>query len=107
MMAAENRDAQGAGKTKSERADDVMALFALGRFIDYRLEEGMDEQLLKPFMQAYFNLQARIRGQAAPDLDELRSRAVADTPELQAARLQVSPNWLPDCEKLEVYRPIP
>lgn len=80
------------------------ALIGLGFFIDYRGEEGMEDSILKPYMQTYLNLMARLQGRDDPDLDELRSRAVPDTPELRAACRQVLPRWLPRCEKLRVYR---
>lgn len=87
-----------------DNEDLAYAVFGLGIFIDYRLEDGMSEDALKPFMQAYLNIQARLHDQEPPDLDELRSRTVTDEPDLQQAILEVLPHWLPDCEKLRVYR---
>jgi len=86
------------------REDLGHAVIGLGFFIDYRRDEGMDDEELVPYMQAFLNLQARLAGRAAPDLAELRSRKVAVAPKVQEAILQVWPRWLPDCEKLQAVR---
>ncbi len=85
------------------REDLAHAVIGLGFFIDYRRDEGMADAELVPYMQAYFNLSAHLAGREAPDLAELRSRKVADGPDLQAASRVVLPRWLPDCEKLRIY----
>jgi hypothetical protein len=88
--------------------DDVdvsNALFALGRFIDYRLEEGMQEDWLHPYMQSYLNLHYRFRGQASPDLHELRARKVDVGPAQQAFLSVMTPAWLPVAEKLRHHHP--
>lgn len=80
------------------------AVFGLGRFIDYRIQEGMQAEALKPFMQAYLSLEALIQGRDAQDLDELLSQKVTDEPGLEEANRQVTPCWLPGCEKLRLHR---
>lgn len=43
-----------------EISDIRLAVFALGHFVQYRLDEGMDAAYLEDFMQAYLNLTARL-----------------------------------------------
>ena len=76
------------------------AMFALGRFIDYRLSEGMSESVLHGFMQAYLTLEAAIEGRESPGLRELQSQTVAVPPDLTQAVQTITPAWLPDGEKL-------
>lgn len=89
------------GERRYQHSGDIgLAIFGLGRFIEYRLEEGQKEKDLFPWMQAYLNLSYRARGLEPPDLHELRARkvelALGDAEDLRAA----SPSWLPDAEKL-------
>lgn len=76
------------------------AMFALGRFVDYRLSEGMSEDVLRGFMQAYLTLEAAIEGRESPDLRELQSQTVAVPPDLTQAVQTITPVWLPVGEKL-------
>ena len=81
-----------------------LARFALGRFIDYRLEEGFpDDESLLLFKQAYLNLDAILRGQEPRDVRELLSQAVADTPCHKLSHQWIQPIWLPRGEKLRLY----
>ena len=80
------------------------AIFALGRFIDYRLSEGMQEDWLFNYQQAYLNLLARRQGLEPPDLHELRARTTFDGPEDPAVVSRWSPAWLPYGEKLRLHR---
>jgi hypothetical protein len=85
--------------------DDVdvsNAMFALGRFIDYRLEEGMEESWLFPYMQSFLNLSYRVL--EPPDLHELRARTTFDGQENPEEVNQWSPAWLPYGEKLLCHR---
>lgn len=43
-------------------SDAAHAVFALGRFIQYRLDEGMDPTVLVGYMQAYENITAEAEG---------------------------------------------
>lgn len=84
--------------------DMALALFALGRFIDYRREEGMADADLRPFMQAYLNLSYRAEGLEPPDLDALRSRTVVVAPWQRPLLDQMTPDWLPDGERLRILQ---
>lgn len=76
------------------------AIFGLGRFIDYRIKEGMPLDLIKPFMNVYLKLTAQLSDLEYLSYDELQSqKAVAEPEILQEAR-QLTPDWLPDYEKL-------
>lgn len=81
-----------------------LAIFALGRFIDYRLEEGMSRKELAPFMQAYLNLEAEAEDRQPHDLHALQSQTTTATPEELREALTFSPAWLPDGEKLRHIR---
>lgn len=91
--------------THPDNEDIGHAIFALGRFIDYRLEEGMEEEWLLPYMQSYLNLSYRSRGLALPDLQELRAREVVVGPAEQAFLSVMTPAWLPVAEKLLHHHP--
>jgi hypothetical protein len=73
-----------------DQQDIALATFALGRFVQYRLDDGMEERALEPFMQAYLNLTADLDGRERLSLSELRSRTAIDalTPPPEAA-----PEW--------------
>lgn len=88
----------------SPNDDLALAVFGLGVFIQYRLDDGMEEEVLYPFMQAYLNLTARREGRECHDLHELRSQTVVVGPEEQEAIRQWWPSWLPDGEKLRYHR---
>lgn len=83
--------------------DVAYAVFGLGAFIDYRRDDGMQDEDLYSFMEAYLNLQAVLLGRARPDHSSLRSRiaSAGQTLSLDQAS-QVSPSWLPDDEKRRV-----
>jgi hypothetical protein len=84
----------------------VLAVFALGRFIDYRIEEGMAHEDLKEFKQAWLSMKARHRGEPPPLLQDLieNSRTLVLTPQERACVDHVDPAWLPDAERLNVLR---
>lgn len=87
-------------KRRYQHSQDIgLAIFGLGRFIEYRLEEGQQEKALFEWMQAYLNLSYRARGLEPPDLHELRARKVELSPEQQELLREVSPTWLPVAEK--------
>lgn len=90
--------------TEINEVDVDHAIFALGRFIDYRLAGGMQEDWLFPYMQAYLNLVARREGRESPDLHELRSQTTFDGPENPEEVNQWTPVWLPYGEKLLCHR---
>lgn len=79
------------------------AIFALGAFIQLRLDQGQRDDDLLMFIDAYFNLQAHQAGREPLDYRELRSRTVVASPDLLRARETVWPAWLPDCEKLRIH----
>ena len=79
-----------------------MAHFALGRFIEYRLKDGMGEKDLEPWMQAYINMGDDFEGRPHRSLEHIQSQKVTVSPSLQQEIDQVSPSWLPDCEKLAI-----
>ncbi len=92
------------GGCSIKKEDKAYALFALGRFIDYRIGEGMAEKNLYPFMQSYLNISAETEGLECQELHTLRSREVLESPESLAAQSQLGPTWLPLAEKLRLYR---
>ncbi|OQX07920.1 MAG: hypothetical protein BWK73_26760 [Thiothrix lacustris] len=83
------------------------AIFAMGAFVQYRLDDGMHQDYLAVFMQAYLNLEAAAEGREPLDLRALQAQTVTATPEEQRAILTVFPSWLPDGEKLRHVREIP
>lgn len=87
-----------------KESDVGIALFALGRFIDYRLEEGMNRADLEPWMQAYLNLEATLEGREPHALHALQAQTVAASPAERVGMNQWGPSWLPDCEKLRLHR---
>lgn len=50
---------------------DALATFALGRFIDYRMEEGLAADMLAEFMQAYLDRVSHANGVATVPLAEV------------------------------------
>ena len=80
------------------------ALFALGRFVDYRISDGMSEDAVHPFMQAYLDLEATLDGREPPCLRELQSQTVVVPPALMPETQTITPAWLPDGEKLRHIR---
>ena len=72
------------------------ALFALGRFVDYRISDGMSEDAVHPFMQAYLDLEATLDGREPPCLRELQSQTVVVPPALMPETQTITPAWLPD-----------
>lgn len=92
---------------QQSQADLARSVFALGRFIDYRLFEGMSLEDLQPFMQSYINLSDRLEGRQPRSLHELLSQKAIDAPDLPQAIRQVGPAWLPDGEKQRLYRLAP
>lgn len=86
--------------TKRSNNTRSLAIFAIGRFIQYRLDDGMNPKELEPFMQAYLNLEAEAEDRQPHDLHALQSQTITATPEEQREALTISPAWLPDGEKL-------
>ena len=86
------------------KIDIAHALFALGRFIDYRIKEGMAEDNLYPFMQTYLNISAETEGLECQELHTVQSREVVESPESLEAQNQWGPTWLPLAEKLRLHR---
>jgi hypothetical protein len=84
--------------------DIDLALFGLAGFVQYRLDDGMDEAELEPFMQAYLNLMAERMGLEPLSLQALRVQTVVASQEEQEAIRQWRPAWLPDAEKLRHHR---
>lgn len=87
--------------------DVALAIFALGRFIDYRLAEGMDEGDLVEFKQAYLNLSAHAQGREPPNLHELQAQKVVLSPEDEVLLREVTPTWLPVAEKCALRLGLP
>jgi hypothetical protein len=83
-----------------DKTDIEWATFALGRFVQYRLDEKMPEKELEPFMQAYLNLTADLDGREHLDLHELRSRIEAAGLTEQEEDRQEWPSWLRGHERL-------
>lgn len=82
-----------------------LAIFALGRFIDYRLEEGMAAEHLADYQQAWLNLTARRDGRPAALLADLARAKVDPTPQERAGLAQFCyPAWLPEAERLRQLR---
>ncbi|MER2529288.1 MAG: hypothetical protein ABTR07_15295 [Candidatus Competibacter denitrificans] len=77
-----------------DREDIALATFALGRFVQYRLDDGMAESDLEPFMQAYFNLTADLDGRERLSLHALRSQTTVEGPVAQAEGRPEWPSWL-------------
>lgn len=88
----------------STDADIGFAVFGLGAFVQYRLDDGMREEDLYSFMQAYLNLTGKREGLGYRDLHELRSQTIIVGPAEQEAIRQWWPSWLPDGEKLRLHR---
>lgn len=83
-----------------DKLDIAYATFALGRFVQYALDEGMSEEMAAPFKQAYLNLTADQDGRERLDLRELQS-LVATVPQTDLAEDRPSwPFWLHDHERL-------
>jgi len=83
-----------------EISDIELAVFALGRFVQYRLDEGMDAANLEDFMQAYLNLTASLDGREPLDLHELPSRIEAAGLTAQPEDPPAWPSWLIGHERL-------
>jgi hypothetical protein len=79
--------------------DISLATFALGRFVQYRLDEGMEECHLTLFKQAYFNLTADLDGRERLSHHALRSHIEAGEQALQAEAFREWPSWLLAHEK--------
>lgn len=80
------------------------AVFALGRFIDYRLAEGMKREYLIEFMETYFQLLGQLEGREYLVDREQLSREVIAWQDLPPEIQMISPSWLPDDEKQTVHR---
>lgn len=89
-------------KTRINDKDLAYAIFALGRFIEYRLGDGMSEEAIKPFVQSYLNLTARRDCREPLSYDALESQKVIDAPVDQEAIHQWWALWLSGGEKLKV-----
>ncbi|HET8555277.1 MAG TPA: hypothetical protein VFL78_10660, partial [Rhodanobacteraceae bacterium] len=85
------------------RKDIALATFALGRFVQYRLDEGMDAQLLEPYQQAYLNITADLDGRERLDLRELPARIKAAGLEIAPEDRQAWPSWLQGHEKWRAH----
>jgi hypothetical protein len=83
-----------------DQQDIALATFALGRFVQYRLDDGMEERALEPFMQAYLNLTADLDGRERLSLSELRSRTAIDGLTHPPEASPEWPAWLSFHEKL-------
>lgn len=81
-----------------DREDIALATFALGRFVQYRLDDGMAESDLEPFMQAYLNLTADIDGRERLSLHALRSQRAVDGLMDQGEDRPEWPSWLAEYE---------
>lgn len=88
-----------------DRQDIAIATFALGRFVQYRLDEGMAESDLESFMQAYLNLTADLDGRERLSLHELRSQTEAAVPGSLPEDLPAWPAWLSHYERQRCHRP--
>lgn len=91
------------GVPDTDRQDVEYAAFALGRFVQYRLDDGMAEADLEPFMQAYLNLTADLDGRERLSLHALRSQTAAARQAGGEEAHPVWPFWLQDHEALR-YR---
>ncbi len=77
-----------------DHEDIALATFALGRFVQYRLDEGMEEKHLALFKQAYFNLTADLDGRERLSDHALRSHIEAGEQALQEEAFREWPAWL-------------
>jgi hypothetical protein len=87
------------------RDEVALALFALGSFVQHRLEDGMPKNMLVDFMQAYRVIWARLEGRAFPAPREQQFQKEAASQEFLARLCEVWPPWLSDDEKLQVILP--
>lgn len=83
----------------ANREEIALATFALGRFVQYCLDEGMAWKELDVFMQAYLNLTADLDGRGRLSLEAL-SRIGVVAPAAPTAGRRVWPSWLSAHEKL-------
>jgi hypothetical protein len=82
----------------------ALAFFALGSYVQHRLEEGMPKNMLADFMQAYRVLWAQLESRELPASLE-QQFPIVDVPQGTRERLcEVWPPWLSDGEKLRVIR---
>lgn len=81
------------------------ALFALGRFVQYRLDEGMSEAMVAPFKQAYLTLREALTGLPSPDLASLPFQTTTDQPAPSQASRPDWPEWLRGLESPSPFRP--
>lgn len=73
--------------------DIEYATFALGRFVQYRLDEGMQPADLEEFMQAYLNLRADLDGRAPLAVHELQLQTEVASPANVKAGHRAWPSW--------------
>lgn len=82
-------------------------LFALGRFIDYRLKDGMGEQHTRDFKQTYLNLSAELAGKSPLALSDLEFQTEAVEPTPQYPVDQYQPYWLSAGDKQRLRLSLP
>lgn len=76
--------------------DLAQAVMALMFFIEHRIQEGMPLDELLPFMDAYLNLWADLKGQAHPDPSALRLHVAAVPPSRERSMSGAGyPSWIP------------
>lgn len=87
----------------SERSDLSYALFALGAFIEHRLQDGMARDEMQPFMVSYLKLAATLEGRECHDPHGQLAQKVTALQNLPLEVRDVWPSWLPDDEKLRLH----
>lgn len=95
-------------KQRLNLEDLSRACFALGRFVDYRLDDGFDEADLEPFKQAFFNLRAHLLDQEYVPNDEPLTLEEAELLSThlhgRGGNVLVLPSFVSPREKLEHVR---
>lgn len=79
------------------------ATFALGRYVQYRLDEGTEEHYLHEFMDAYFILTAALEDREPLSRAELQAHSAATTPRPQESGFLQWPTWLLPHERVLRY----
>ena len=79
------------------------AIFGLGRFIEYRQDQGMPDCDLIDYMQTYLNLTADLWGLERRSYAELLAQKVVVSPAIRAFLDRCTPRWLPDGERYRLY----
>lgn len=90
-----------------DRQDLGWAAFALGRFVQYRLDEGMAPEDLALCMKAYFNLAAHLDGREPLCPAERQAQIAAAVQAAREADRRGWPCWLQPHEQWRQSLPAP